>query len=210
MPSRMRSVVAASAASVAQASRQSRSGHADGRPVVVGSEERLEAELLAAVREPRASRTQPIPSWPSATMHSLISACVRYRKVQSGTIVQKTPRSESSGRMSPARVDPSRRSAAADPTLAHAVRFGDVVYTSGAAPSVPETHEIPEGFEAQARQVFANLETVLVGCGTSIRESLKLTVYLADIADWAAMSASTRSTSTRSAAPARTTVEVSA
>ena len=45
--------------------------------------------------------------------------------------------------------------------LSHAVRFGDLVYTSGAAPRVPATHEIPEGFEAQARQTFENLETVL-------------------------------------------------
>jgi 2-iminobutanoate/2-iminopropanoate deaminase len=95
------------------------------------------------------------------------------------------------------------------PTLAHAVRFGDVVYTSGAAPRVPETHEIPEGFEAQARQVFANLEAVLAACGTSIRESLKLTVYLADIADWAAMQRIYEGYVDSAAPPARTTVEVS-
>jgi 2-iminobutanoate/2-iminopropanoate deaminase len=95
------------------------------------------------------------------------------------------------------------------PTLAHATRFGDVIYTSGAAPRVPETHEIPEGFEAQARQVFANLETVLAACGTSIRESLKLTVYLADIHDWAAMQSIYEEYVDVSAPPARTTVEVS-
>jgi 2-iminobutanoate/2-iminopropanoate deaminase len=95
------------------------------------------------------------------------------------------------------------------PTLAHATRFGDVVYTSGAAPRVPETHEIPEGFEAQARQVFANLEAVLAGCGTSIRESLKLTVYLADINDWAAMQRIYEEHVDVAAPPARTTVEVS-
>jgi 2-iminobutanoate/2-iminopropanoate deaminase len=95
------------------------------------------------------------------------------------------------------------------PTLAHAVRFGDVVYTSGAAPRVPETHEIPEGFEAQARQVFANLEAVLVACGSSIRESLKLTVYLADIADWSEMQRIYEGYVDVEAPPARTTVEVS-
>jgi 2-iminobutanoate/2-iminopropanoate deaminase len=95
------------------------------------------------------------------------------------------------------------------PTLAHATRFGDVVYTSGAAPRVPATHEIPEGFEAQARQVFANLEAVLAGCGTSIRESLKLTVYLADIHDWAVMQSIYEEYVDETAPPARTTVEVS-
>jgi 2-iminobutanoate/2-iminopropanoate deaminase len=95
------------------------------------------------------------------------------------------------------------------PTLAHATRFGDVIYTSGAAPRVPETHEIPEGFEAQARQVFANLEAVLVASGSSIRQSLKLTVYLADIADWAVMQSIYEEYVDADAPPARTTVEVS-
>ena len=94
--------------------------------------------------------------------------------------------------------------------LSHAVRFGDLVYTSGAAPRVPETHAIPEGFEAQARQTFANLESVLVGCGSSIRMALKLTVYLANIADWAVMNAVYEEYIDQTAAPARTTVEVSA
>jgi 2-iminobutanoate/2-iminopropanoate deaminase len=94
--------------------------------------------------------------------------------------------------------------------LSHAVRFGDVVYTSGAAPRVPETHEIPDGFEAQARQTFANLETVLVGCGSSLGMALKVTVYLADIADWAVMNAIYEEYIDQTAAPARTTVEVSA
>ena len=94
--------------------------------------------------------------------------------------------------------------------LSHAVRFGDLVYTSGAAPRVPATHEIPEGFEAQARQTFENLETVLVGSGSSLRRALKVTVYLANIADWAVMNAIYEEYVDLGDAPARTTVEVSA
>jgi 2-iminobutanoate/2-iminopropanoate deaminase len=94
--------------------------------------------------------------------------------------------------------------------LSHAVRFGDLVYTSGAAPRVPATHEIPEGFEAQARQTFENLETVLVGSGSSLRKALKVTVYLANIADWAVMNAIYEEYVDLGDAPARTTVEVSA
>jgi 2-iminobutanoate/2-iminopropanoate deaminase len=94
--------------------------------------------------------------------------------------------------------------------LSHAVRFGDLVYTSGAAPRVPATHEIPEGFEAQARQTFENLETVLVGSGSSLRSALKVTVYLANIADWAVMNAIYEEYVDLGNAPARTTVEVSA
>jgi 2-iminobutanoate/2-iminopropanoate deaminase len=94
--------------------------------------------------------------------------------------------------------------------LSHAVRFGDLVFTSGAAPRVPETHEIPDGFEAQARQTFENLETVLVGSGSSLRNALKVTVYLANIADWAVMNAIYEEYVELGNAPARTTVEVSA
>jgi 2-iminobutanoate/2-iminopropanoate deaminase len=94
--------------------------------------------------------------------------------------------------------------------LSHAVRFGDLVYTSGAAPRVPATHDIPEGFEAQARQTFENLETVLVGSGSSLRRALKVTVYLANIADWAVMNAIYEEYVDLGDAPARTTVEVSA
>jgi 2-iminobutanoate/2-iminopropanoate deaminase len=94
--------------------------------------------------------------------------------------------------------------------LSHAVRFGDLVFTSGAAPRVPATHEIPDGFEAQARQTFENLETVLVGSGSSLRNALKVTVYLANIADWAVMNAIYEEYVELGNAPARTTVEVSA
>jgi 2-iminobutanoate/2-iminopropanoate deaminase len=94
--------------------------------------------------------------------------------------------------------------------LSHAVRFGDLVYTSGAAPRVPATHDIPEGFEAQARQTFEKPETVLVGSGSSLRNALKVTVYLANIADWAVMNAIYEEYVDLGDAPARTTVEVSA
>ena len=94
--------------------------------------------------------------------------------------------------------------------LSHAVRFGDLVYTSGAAPRVPSTHAIQEGFEAQARQTFENLEAVLVGSGSSLRKALKVTVYLANIADWAVMNAIYEEYVDLGDAPARTTVEVSA
>jgi len=96
------------------------------------------------------------------------------------------------------------------PFLSHAVRFGDLVFTSGAAPRVPATHEIPDGFEAQARQTFENLETVLVGSGSSLRNALKVTVYLANIADWGVMNAIYEEYVELGNAPARTTVEVSA
>lgn len=94
--------------------------------------------------------------------------------------------------------------------ISHAVRHGDLVFTSGAPPRHPLTREIPEGFEAQAQQCLDNLEAMLRGARTSLRRALKVTVYLADIADWAAMNDVYRAHVEPGAAPARTTVEVAA
>jgi 2-iminobutanoate/2-iminopropanoate deaminase len=96
------------------------------------------------------------------------------------------------------------------PFISHAVRLGDLVFTSGAAPRDPVSREIPQGFEAQARLVFANLEAVLGGSGSSLRRALKVTVFLADIEDWAVMNDIYCQYIDLGDAPARTTVEVSA
>jgi 2-iminobutanoate/2-iminopropanoate deaminase len=111
----------------------------------------------------------------------------------------------------PSRVALQIAGAPAQPAfISHAVRLGDLIFTSGAAPRDPLTREIPEGFEAQARLVFANLEAVLRGSGSSLRQALKVTVFLADIGDWAVMNDVYCEYVDLGDAPARTTVEVSA
>lgn len=47
-----------------------------------------------------------------------------------------------------------------------AIEVNDVVYTSGIIPVVPETGDIPEGCEAQAKQAFQNLANLLEAAGT--------------------------------------------
>ena len=57
-----------------------------------------------------------------------------------------------------------------------------VVFVSGQAPISPEGELVGEGdFEAQTRQVFDNLKTVLSDAGASLDAIVKITVYLTDI-----------------------------
>ena len=46
-----------------------------------------------------------------------------------------------------------------------ALDLGNVVYCSGQIPIVPATGELAEGLQAQAEQVFANIEAVLTAAG---------------------------------------------
>ena len=55
-------------------------------------------------------------------------------------------------------------------------------------PLDPQTMQIVEGeIQAQTRQVLINLRAVLEAAGSSLRQVVKTTVYLADMADFAAM-----------------------
>ncbi|MFT5609591.1 MAG: reactive intermediate/imine deaminase [Arenicella sp.] len=69
-----------------------------------------------------------------------------------------------------------------------AVKVADTVYISGQIPLNPDTMEVisPE-FEPQARQVFKNLIAVADAAGGSLADAVKLTVYLTDLNDFAAL-----------------------
>ena len=69
----------------------------------------------------------------------------------------------------------------------HAVIIGNMVYTSGQAGLNPETKKIAEGIEAQTDQTMKNLEAILTAAGSSLRNVVKTTVFLADMNDFQAM-----------------------
>ncbi|MDX2193668.1 MAG: RidA family protein [Gemmatimonadales bacterium] len=71
-----------------------------------------------------------------------------------------------------------------------AIVSGDLVFTAGQVALDPATMElVPGDVSAQTEQVFQNLAAVLAAAGTSFPHVLKTTVFLADMADFAAMNA---------------------
>ena len=59
------------------------------------------------------------------------------------------------------------------------------VFSSGQIPIVPETGEIPEGIEAQARQSCKNVGEILKAAGIGFKNVIKTTCFLAEMADFA-------------------------
>ncbi|TIC84729.1 RidA family protein [Crenobacter intestini] len=67
-----------------------------------------------------------------------------------------------------------------------AVQAGNTVYLSGQIPLDPATMTVVEGgFEAETRQVFANLQAVCEAAGGSLNDIVKLNAYLTDLANFA-------------------------
>ena len=64
---------------------------------------------------------------------------------------------------------------------------GQVVYTSGQIPLLPDGSLLEGDVEAQARQVLENLKAVLTAAGSGLERVLKTTVFLKDMADFAEM-----------------------
>lgn len=63
----------------------------------------------------------------------------------------------------------------------------DYVFVSGQRPVDPITGELKEGIQDQTRQVLKNIENVLKESGCSLKDVVRSTVYLSDIADFNAM-----------------------
>lgn len=68
---------------------------------------------------------------------------------------------------------------------------GTMIFVSGQLPVDPATGAFPaeKTIEAQTRQSLENLKAILAEAGCGMDSVLKTTVYLADIADFAAMNA---------------------
>ena len=64
-----------------------------------------------------------------------------------------------------------------------------LVFTAGQGAHDPVTGELPDGIEAQTRSTLENVDAILRAGGASLASALKLTVYLADRQDYAAMNA---------------------
>ena len=89
-----------------------------------------------------------------------------------------------------------------------AIKANGFVYTAGQIGLEPATGELVDGgIEEQARRVLDNVTAVLEAAGSSWGQVVKTTIYLNDMADFAAVNA-TYEGYLGSARPARTTVAV--
>jgi len=69
-----------------------------------------------------------------------------------------------------------------------AVRVDHMLYLSGKIGNVPGTRNLaPGGIAGETRQALENIRASLEKHGSSLGEVVKCTVFLADIAEWAAM-----------------------
>lgn len=72
--------------------------------------------------------------------------------------------------------------------ISQAVAHGSTLYVGGQAGFDPATGVVVEGgFEPQLRQALLNLAAVVEAGGSTLSHALKVTVYVADIDDYAAL-----------------------
>jgi reactive intermediate/imine deaminase len=71
-----------------------------------------------------------------------------------------------------------------------AVRVGNLLFLSGQVGNVPGTRQLADtGITGQTRQALDNIKAVLAAAGSSLEHVAKCTVFLTNIADFAAMNA---------------------
>lgn len=88
-----------------------------------------------------------------------------------------------------------------------AVRAGDFIFVAGQGPIDPTTNQMSFGdIRHETRLVLTNIQKILEGCGASMSDVVKCSVFLSDGRDFAAMN-EVYAEFFGDARPARTTVE---
>ena len=71
-------------------------------------------------------------------------------------------------------------------TYSQAVKVGNTVYLSGQIPLDPNTMEVVAGdFAENTRQVFENLKAVCEAAGGSLKDIVKLNIYMTELSNFA-------------------------
>jgi 2-iminobutanoate/2-iminopropanoate deaminase len=89
----------------------------------------------------------------------------------------------------------ARRALATDDASKPVARYSQgiaaagLVFTAGQGAHDPDTGALPDGIEAQTTRTLENIDAILRAGGASLASALKITVYLADRKDYAAMNA---------------------
>ena len=95
-------------------------------------------------------------------------------------------------------------------TYSQAIAAGKTVYLSGQVPLDPRTMVlVAGGIEAQVHQVFKNPQTVAAAAGGSLRNAVKVNIYMTDLGEFAKVN-EVMSQYFQKPYPARATVGVAA
>lgn len=95
-------------------------------------------------------------------------------------------------------------------TYSQAVKVNNTVYLSGQIPLVPATMEmIGDDFKAQVVQVFENLTAVCEAAGGSMKDIVKLNIFMTDLSNFGTVN-EVMATYFEQPYPARAAIEVSA
>jgi len=70
-------------------------------------------------------------------------------------------------------------------TYSSGIVSGGFLFLAGQGPFNTDAVIVGETFADQVRQTFANLEAVAAAAGTSMRNAVRIGVYLNDMSDWA-------------------------
>ncbi|HVG18840.1 MAG TPA: Rid family detoxifying hydrolase [Blastocatellia bacterium] len=68
-----------------------------------------------------------------------------------------------------------------------AIVVGNTVYVAGQGPFDPGTGKMAEGFEEQAVRTFENIKAIVESAGATLKDVVKVNVYLADLGNFAKM-----------------------
>ena len=68
-----------------------------------------------------------------------------------------------------------------------AVVAGNLIFASGQTGTDPKTQSLVPGIRAQTEQALNNLEAVLAGAGATFADVVKVTLFVADLSDFAAV-----------------------
>ncbi len=90
------------------------------------------------------------------------------------------------------------------------VNLGAMTITSGQLPINPQDGTMPDDIAEQARQSLENVKAIVEAAGLSVGQIVKTTVFVKDLADFAAINAAYEAffTEHQAAFPARSCVEV--
>jgi len=104
----------------------------------------------------------------------------------------------------------SAQAPAAIGPYSQAIRSGDLVFLSGQIPLDPQSMTLVEGsINEQTHRVLQNLQAVCQAAGAELDQLLRITIYLTDLSDFAAVN-DIMSQYFNQPYPARATVQVAA